>query len=97
MSAKKSNSTKKTNFQILNMKKKLFIAALALAGGLTLNLKKSFSLQTASVSELINLNKAQASCFSNQTQGGKCSASGNCFANPGGAEDCATAGSPSGF
>lgn len=74
------------------MKKKLFIAGLALTAGLALNVKKSFSLQNSSISEIVSLNTAQASCFSNSTQGGKCSAGGNCFANPGGSEDCATAG-----
>lgn len=70
------------------MKQKLFIAGLALAAGLVFNVSKSFSLKGASISEIVSLNSAQASCTSTTTNNGKCSQGGNCFSNAGGTVDC---------
>lgn len=70
------------------MKQKLFIAGLALVGGLVLNVSKPFSLKGASISEIVSLNSAQAACKSTTTNNGKCSAGGNCFSNAGGSGNC---------
>lgn len=70
------------------MKQKLFIAGLALAAGLAFNVSKSFSLQGASISEIVSLNTAQASCKTSTSDNGKCSMAGNCFSNAGGPYNC---------
>lgn len=73
------------------MKKKLFIAAIVMIAGVAVSLEGSGSFENLSVSELVNLNKAQASCVTNTYYlGGRCSAMFNCYANPDpGEQNCA--------
>lgn len=71
------------------MKQKLFIAGLALAAGLVLNVSKTFSVKGASLSEIVSLNSAQACTISSGAPAnGKCAMGGNCFTNPYGPVDC---------
>ena len=61
------------------MKKLSIVAAFALATGAAFHFN---AFSSASLKELVLLNKAEANCNSTSINNGRCSFGGNCFAYP---------------